>query len=302
MPVRGLPLLGAIPWTYSTAIRRIREGRRGGYAMLALLAKLGLLDRCAPFPLGSSTIQLPLFTTGLENAEVLHIYERDAIAAMASAMKAIDVPCVFVDCGADVGVYSRLLLEHSPPLSKLIAIEPNPRPCGVLKHNLDGLHIPNNVMTAGVASKSGKGQLQTPDYDDNERAFFVTPGIGELDLVTLDDLLGQDSLSPLAVKIDVEGLELDVLRGGEQSIRNAPEFVVQFEAHPTVAKRTGCDPIECLEWLIAAGGKSWTVCEEGADRPFVGLRPGAPFFDQFPEGHIYDVVVTSIPGHFKDGI
>lgn len=58
----------------------------------------------------------------------------------------------------------------------------------------------------------------------------------------LDDL-EMDIVGPLFVKIDVQGFELEVLRGGIESIRNASAVVVEVSAMPLYAGAPTFDDI-----------------------------------------------------------
>ena len=297
-----LKLRDRVPLGYSLALQRIQSNKRGGYALLRLLKALGQLNSCASFELGSGTIQMPLYTAALETGKLFEIYERDALNAMAQCIRAMGEATVVIDCGADVGVYSRLLLERTAAFRELIALEPNTLTYPVLEHNLRGSSVATTLLAKGVARTPGRGTLRQPDYDDSERSFFIDASGGNLELTTLDMLTQRLANSPIAVKIDVEGAEFDVIQGGRHALARASHFTVQFEAHPQVTERTGIDPTQCLSALIELGAKSWTVCEEGAGHPLEGLHANSPFFDQFPKGRIFDIVATTLPGQFPDGV
>ena len=298
----ALKLRNRPPLGYAIASQRIQSDKRGGYALLRLLKALGQLDSCAPFSLGSGTIQMPLYTTALETGRLFEIYERDALNAMVQCIQAMGETTVVVDCGADVGVYSRLLLERTVAFRELIALEPNALTYPVLEHNMRGSAVATTLLAKGVARAPGKGTLRQPDYDESERSFFIDADGGHLELTTLDTLTERFADAPIAVKLDVEGAELDIIEGGQDALSRASQFTVQFEAHPRVTERTGVDPIRCLTALIELGAKSWTVCEEGAEHPFEGLHANASFFEQFPKDRIFDVVATTLPDQFPDGV
>jgi len=255
---------------------------------------LGLLDRYCPFPFGDGeSVLLALDTAGLAECDILAVYEREAIETMAHAIERMPSAPVLVDVGADTGVYSRLLLSRTRRIERLVALEPNPKTYRVLEANLAGLATPCTLLNAAAGEQSGLGTLEAPDYDDAERAMFVRPGpAGNVRLVTVDALLGAQP-GCLALKIDVEGAELDVIKGAAESIAAAPRFVVQFEAHALVAKRTGVDPIECLRYIDAIRPVTWAVFEESEARRFGGLTLERGFFAQLPDYPIYDIVVES---------
>jgi hypothetical protein len=65
--------------------------------------------------------------------------------------------------------------------------------------------------------------------------------------------------------------------------------VVQIEAHPKVAQRTGIDPIECLRFIQAIRNCRFVVCES----PSYPLSLDKPFFEQFTDGKIYNVIACA---------
>ena len=122
---------------------------------------------------------------------------------------------------------------------------------------------------------------------------LATSGVGSFPLhelpVTIDQL-EIPSNATLALKIDVEGEELNVLEGAAAALRCCKGFIVQFEAHPDVMARTGLDPSRCLALLQAHGATRYAAfCELTGER-YEGLTPERPFFEQVRGGEIYDVI------------
>jgi hypothetical protein len=116
-----------------------------------------------------------------------------------------------------------------------------------MKNNLSQLQIPSLAVTKAVSSFTGTGRLEVPDYDNSDHARFLVPGAGPLEVVTIDNF-GVRS-GDVAIKIDVEGGELEVLHGAAETISAARNCVITLEAHPRVAMRTNRDPVECLKFL-----------------------------------------------------
>ena len=101
--------------------------------------------------------------------------------------------------------------------------------------------------------------MEVPEYDDSDHARFLVPGEGPLEVVTIDSfgLRGGD----LAIKIDVEGGELDVLKGAVETISSARKCVITVEANPRVALRTKRDPVECLRFLESLRAFHFVIAE-----------------------------------------
>ncbi len=284
-----LPTLSEPPWYFRLAARRLRSGRRGGNFLLRNFRRAGLLDKCVRVPIGGGeTVVVPLYWMGTWYEESLEGYERAAVAAFAAAIEAAGGPTVLVDCGADVGIYSRVLLARVRDVKKVIAFEPNDRSCAMLRRNLAESSVPSEVHCAGVLDAPGFGTLHGERYKSHGN-FVERADSGGIRLCTVDGLdLPADHV--LALKVDVEGGELAVLRGSAKSLAKARKFAVQFEAHPDVSTRTGGDPIECVRLLASIRPCRWLV----AERPDVALSADRPFFEQVPRGTVYNVIASSI--------
>lgn len=122
-------------------------------------------------------------------------------------------------------------------------------------------------------------------------------GQGDIAVETVDHLAIDATELSVALKIDVEGAELDVIRGAIATLRKAENFVVQFEAHPVVAARCAIDPIECLKLLISLGAKHWQCSVEETGEVFIEITPDKPFFELMSDAHVYDVVASTQPLH-----
>ena len=135
---------------------------------------------------------------------------------------------VFCDIGTNVGnhtIYAGLFLEPS----RIICFEPNPEIIPTLRANifLNGLDGICELSHLGIglssALQDGMGLLYGRR---NLGAARFKPGSGDLKVVPGDSVL-QDELLDF-VKIDVEGMELDVLRGLEQTVaRSKPVIFIE---------------------------------------------------------------------------
>lgn len=115
-----------------------------------------------------------------------------------------------VDCGAHRGIVTRKLLKR---FESVIAIEP-----GSLHSQID----PRATVINAALGKEHK-LVALADGTENTGQRHVVDG-ESVRMITLDSL----KLSPDFLKIDVEGLEYDVLIGGKQTIQtHKPVIMVE---------------------------------------------------------------------------
>jgi FkbM family methyltransferase len=235
---------------------------RGGSRLEDILEQLGILDVIVQYRLDRDVnFSVPLFRTDTcWDQKDVEDYEKRLIHLFCRLLEPLcDV--VLFDCGADIGTFSALVCSHTSQVARVIAFEPNPEVSIFMKQNLSQLNVPAEAITKAVGCCSGTGRLETPAYDQSDHARFLVPGEGALEVVTLDSLgvRGGD----VAIKIDVEGGELDVLRGATETIKSARKCMISVEAHPRVARRTKRDPIECLRFLQSLRPFDFVIAETG---------------------------------------
>ena len=160
---------------------------------------------------------------------------------------------IALDVGANVGAYALLLGQWVGPTGSVYAFEPAHSAFdGLSRHiALNGLEgVVQPVKTAVGATTTtlpflegaaaGQGRLLRPS-ENREAAVDIA-------VTTIDEFCEQRKLTPAFIKIDVEGSELDVLRGARETIRRCRSTVALFvEVHPTVWTRIGLSSRDLLE-------------------------------------------------------
>jgi hypothetical protein len=101
--------------------------------------------------------------------------------------------------------------------------------------------------------------------DCEENSLFATgPGAEsvEVDATTLDRFADRQGLRRIdLLKVDVEGAEVRVLRGGERVLGGAVAPVLIIEVNPSALRAAGSDPAELYDQLDALG-YAWRVVEK----------------------------------------
>lgn len=159
----------------------------------------------------------------------------------------------FVDVGANVGVFSSLVGTRLPGV-RITAVEPYPPIRSDLEANLALNDLSVDVVSAAVGATAGEATFEVLERDVLNRLApagrEVPPARGITVAVrTLDDLLGDDA--PALIKIDVEGAELDVLRGAH-GLLGSTGPVVLFE-HCGHGNSFGVTPADVRSFLAELG-------------------------------------------------
>jgi FkbM family methyltransferase len=156
------------------------------------------------------------------------MYEPIELAALAAEIDRIAPlrPFVFVDIGANVGLFSLFVAAHARRQTQILAIEPEPGNLARMRFNL-AVNPGLPIRPLAVALGSGEGTLAIA-LDRRDRGGTRTCAIGDaapeapqVRSTTLLNLLQQERIATIdALKIDVEGSEAEVLA---PFFREAPE-------------------------------------------------------------------------------
>jgi len=248
------------PLLFRLARRIKRWGFRGGDRLVEIFGRFGILNVIAQYQLGRGvSFNVPLFRADTcWDQRDIEEYENRLIDGFCLLLEPLSNVVLF-DCGADIGTFSALVCSQTSRVSRVIAFEPNPDVEGFIKRNLSQLPIPARAITKAVGSFEGSGRLEVPVYDNSDHARFLVPGEGPFEVVTVDSIgvRGGD----VAIKIDVEGGELEVLKGATETIVSARKCVITVEANPRVAMRTKRDPVECLRFLRSLRTFNFVIAE-----------------------------------------
>ena len=138
----------------------------------------------------------------------------------------------FVDVGANVGNHCLYALRFLGA-RKVIAFEPQLEALAILDVNLRLNGLIDRVIVHPVGLAEQPGRAAATPVANNLGATRLRPGAkgGSIELVRGDDVLGDEQVD--FVKIDTEGLELEVLAGLRETLHRCrpPLFVEIANAH-----------------------------------------------------------------------
>jgi FkbM family methyltransferase len=286
-----LIFLERAPLLFNVIKNLSRRGMRGMWRLTKLLERVGYFDgKVVRYEISHGyLVYVPIYLdVHWDRKDLLH-YEHDMIETLVRASSAADSPLTIVDCGADVGLISIKLASRLVRVEKIVAFEPSQEAFPILEKNLRGLPFKCEALPMAVSNFTGQGALLSPNYDASPHARFLSPvSEGGFPVATIDSL----SLHPsaLLIKIDVEGGEIDVVRGGINTIKSAQSVIISVEGHPKVFARTKIDPICVLQEIASVRPFGFTVAETGQSN----LDLSRPFFEQVPDPtEIYNIICVS---------
>jgi FkbM family methyltransferase len=190
------------------------------------------------------------------------VFEQVSIALLDFLLKPGDR---MVDCGANIGVFSIAAALKVGSAGRVVAFEPDQRTRVLLtenaiRHRVQGIL---DIRPEGVGAEPIR--LSFRMYDNDLLSGFVdthphySGGLiktVETTVVSLD--LAVEGPVNL-IKIDVEGLELDVLAGAGKLLDNSPNAALIIECNPDTLRAAGADPRDLLRLLDSKRWSVWLV-------------------------------------------
>ena len=196
---------------------------------------------------------------------------------MRSLRRVLPKSGVFVDIGANVGFISRQIAE-SLPEARVFAFEPNPRIYPILRANLKGF---SNCQLFNVGLGASEGRLEffhgkessvgsfVPAYasqhPSNSSGGRITKSI--VRVTTGDALLSQIETVDV-MKIDVEGYEMEVLKGMSNLLSKGVIRTMFFELCPFAQRWAHKQPRDIIDLLVESG---YTIYEIEGEREGSGV-------------------------------
>ena len=178
---------------------------------------------------------------------------------------------LFLDVGANVGTYAVLAASLG---ASVVAFEPASDTAELLRENvaLNGYdHV--EVVEAAVGARDGVVRF-TSGLDSVNR--MDDRGGASVAMVTLDSIIGDRTVT--GMKVDVEGFEIDVLRGASRALADHRIELMQLEWNDASVEAVGSDRAPVAELLASHGYALYRPDGEGR---LVATRDAAGIADVF---------------------
>lgn len=167
-----------------------------------------------------------------------------------------DADSVFVDVGANIGVYSVLYASKHRRPHRVYSLEPSPQAFELLRYNIDqnGLTACITPLQCGMADRSGIctldgeaskwNSLRITSIEDTSE----TASEGSIHVISLTDLVEQQGLTRLDfLKLDAEGQEGQILQSSLEVLRRfRPKIIVEVTCPEST--RLVTDALKALDY------------------------------------------------------
>jgi FkbM family methyltransferase len=237
-------------------------------------------DRYFVFTVPGGKIYLNIKESSMMFERSLGLYEPEKTKAVQYLLKPTET---FIDVGGNKGDFALLASKIVGEAGRVICVEPEPTNFGWIQRSIE-LNSYKNIRLCNVALDDHDGESLL--YLGRKSGFHTLlsgaperdQGCIKVEIRTLDSLLPELGAVPVnMLKIDVEGAELQVLKGCTETVRSNPHILVLLDIHAFL----GVDPVEVFDCLSSMG---LTAC-----------RMSPPYnIPATPHKEIYDVVARRL--------
>lgn len=215
---------------YSPYIARMADA--DGHVLTPVLSRELYID-----PLDTG-ISHELYATGSHEPKTTECFA----GALKALRRNVDGPVTVLEIGANLGYYILVEAEILGDDAQIYAVEPAPTNAALARKNIahNGLDSIVNFTGGAIGRERGETDLHLSEHSNKHAIFNVgkdrtgeTVAVETWDIQSFLDAKGLDAESVNVVRLDVEGYELQVLRGGLASFfeEAAQPLVVCIEVH-----------------------------------------------------------------------
>jgi FkbM family methyltransferase len=208
----------------------------------ALVRRHRLLSRVLPsryhaYPFPGGRIYLDLRESPTMLARALGVYEPAKVARLREWLRP---GMTFVDVGVNKGDFSLIAARAMQDRGRVLAFEPEPENCAWIRRSVERNRYRSiELFELALGDEDGEAVLYL-----GERSGWHTlvPGVAgrghdsiTVAVRTLDGVLAERAVDRVdAIKIDVEGGELGVLRGAAAALGGDHPLLVLLDIHPPI--------------------------------------------------------------------
>lgn len=201
------------------------------------------------------------------------------------------------DIGANMGIYTNSMHKIIGPGGYLLSVEPLPDTVRILRKIVRRESLSaTEIFEGAVSDIDGELLMRIPYTPEGLENIYEAALVGDglppdgetvlrVKVARLDTLLHRHIGTMRFIKMDVEGHELSVLRGGERVLRESkPALLIEILGDPDAS---GTPAAECFALLEAIGYSGWYFSGSRLQRRGQGERNDTYFF--LREEHLADL-------------
>ena len=208
-----------------------------------------------------------------------------------SLSASLDEGAVLLDVGAHIGYFTLKGAAKIGPKGRVVSFEPNPETLAELRGNVAASHAESIVIVEPIACSDRDRELTlyaarvwntggSSLSEQNTRGFDDVPKAYPVRGRPIDDVVRELGLTRVdAVKIDVEGAEVSVLRGAIETLKRFhPKVVIEMDEHQLAG--FGTKPQDLIDLFkttgynhgTSLGGEDWEWLGLGQENTFEAVR------------------------------
>ena len=216
------------------------------------MAKHFIRNKYVAYPFAGGRIFLNARESSMMLARVFGLYEPEKMKAVRTLLKPGGI---FIDIGGNKGDFALLAASKVGDSGKVLCIEPEPRNCYWIQESIK-LNGCGNIKLFDLALSDHEGKASL--YLGQMSGFHTllgaihgrNAGVITVRTETLDGLLAELHQGRVdMIKIDVEGAELSVLKGAQQTLSQNRKLTLLIDLHPSL----GVDVAQVRDFLSGLG-------------------------------------------------
>ena len=201
--------------------------------------------------------------------------------------RTLDANSVFLDIGAHIGFFS-LFAAQVLRVKRVEAFEALPRNQALFEENRELNRLENVVLhRCAISDHDGVIEFYVPIAEPSHGALFPGGELGgrwhgastkpiEAQVRSVDSVLGKHSSDVTAVKLDIEGFELEALRGMRELLVASRPWVL-VEVNRILLELRGIDPRQIFDLMRDLGFDAYKLAGGTGDIKPVDLAELGPY-------------------------
>ena len=195
--------------------------------------------------------------------------DEDQVAEFDSFIKEIVPGTVLFDIGAHFGLFSLAAIHYGGAHAVAVAVDPSPMAIEFIKTQAKLNQVSEQLHTVQAAVSDKVGWQSMVAAGVRASGYYVQPAsdhsrreLTNTRTTTLDQLVSDFGLQPTHVKVDVEGYELSVIKGGNQLLSGVKAPLLFLELHNEIVRGNNGAPEKTLDLIRSLNYETFSTSGE----------------------------------------